>query len=76
MKIQNTNERILHILAQHPSISEPRPESNLLRDFNLSSLEIAELVCRMEDELEIEIPECKLRGIQTVSDIFAALEDC
>lgn len=63
-------ETILRILLDHSKIDDATPESNLLTDFGLSSLEIAELVCTIEDELDIEIPDKDLVHIKTVGDIY------
>ena len=63
-------ETILRILLEHSKIDDVTPESNLLTDFGLSSLEIAELVCAIEDELDIEIPDKDLVHIKTVGDIY------
>jgi acyl carrier protein len=63
-------EQILGILLDHAKIENVTPESNLITDFGLSSFEIAELVCAIEDELDIEIPEKDLIKIKTVGDIY------
>ena len=63
-------EQILRILLDHSKIENVTPESNLITDFGLSSFEIAELVCAIEDELDIEIPEKDLMKIKTVGDIY------
>ena len=64
-------ESILKILLAHPKIDNVTPESNLLTDFDLSSLDVAELVCEIEDELGIEIPDKDLVRLRTVGDILA-----
>jgi len=63
-------KQILGILLDHSKIENVTPESNLVTDFGLSSFEIAELVCAIEDELDIEIPEKDLMKIKTVGDIY------
>lgn len=63
-------ETILKLLKEHAKTDNITPESNLTIDLELSSLEIAELVCTIEDELEIEIPEKVLVSIKTVGDIY------
>jgi len=67
-------ETILRILLAHSKIDHVTPESNLLTDFGLSSLEIAEIVCEIEDELDIEILDKDLVHIKTVRDIYAYVE--
>lgn len=63
-------ETILKLLKEHAKTDNITPESNLTIDLELSSLDIAELVCTIEDELEIEIPEKVLVSIKTVGDIY------
>lgn len=67
-------ETILRILLAHSKIDSVTPESNLLTDFGLSSLEIAEIVCEIEDELDIEIQDKDLVHIKTVRDIYEYVE--
>ncbi|HOA33339.1 MAG: acyl carrier protein [Clostridiales bacterium] len=63
-------ERILKILLSNPKIQNVTPESNLVTDFGLSSLDLAEIVCDIEDEFDIEIPEKDLVRIKTLQDIY------
>ena len=63
-------ETIRRMLLEHPKIDNFTPDSNLLTDFDLSSLDIAEIICAIEDELDIEIPEKALLRIKTVGDIY------
>ena len=63
-------ERILKILLSNPKIQNVTPESNLVTDFGLSSLELAEIVSDIEDEFDIEILEKDLVRIKTLQDIY------
>lgn len=63
-------ERILKILLSNPKIQNVTLESNLVTDFGLSSLDLAEIVCDIEDEFDIEIPEKDLVRIKTLQDIY------
>jgi len=63
-------ETVLRILLHHPKIESVTRESNLLTDFGLNSLDIAELVCSMEEALDIEISDKDLARIRTVGDIL------
>lgn len=67
-------EKVLKILMTNPKITEVSNESNLLLDFGLTSLDLAEVVCDIEDEFDIEIPEKDLIKIKTVNDIFNYIE--
>ena len=62
-------EQLLALLLEHPKIDSVSPESNLLTDFGLSPQEVADLVCTIEDELDIAIPDKDLIRLNTVGDI-------
>ena len=70
MNKQAMKEQVLAILQRDPKIGRVTPQSNLLTDYGLSSLDIADLVCAIEDELDIEIPEKVLVHMKTVGDIY------
>ncbi|MGI6773099.1 MAG: acyl carrier protein [Clostridiales bacterium] len=63
-------DRILKILLANPKIENVTPQSNLVTDFGLSSLDLAEIVCDIEDEFDLEIPEKDLVRIKTLQDIY------
>lgn len=63
-------DRILKILLANPKIENVTPQSNLVTDFGLSSLDLAEMVCDIEDEFDLEIPEKDLVRIKTLQDIY------
>jgi acyl carrier protein len=63
-------DRILKILLASPKIENVTPQSNLVTDFGLSSLDLAEIVCDIEDEFDLEIPEKDLVRIKTLQDIY------
>lgn len=63
-------DRILKILLANPKIENVTPQSNLVTDFGLSSLDLAEIVCDIEDEFDLEIPEKDLVRIKTIQDIY------
>lgn len=67
-------EKVLKILKNNPKITEVTVESNLLSDFGLTSLDLAEIVCDIEDEFDIEIPEKDLVKIKTVNDIYQYID--
>lgn len=45
-------------------------ESKLLTDLKLNSLDLINLVCTVEDEFDIEIPDKKLKTFITVGDVI------
>ena len=49
-------------------------ETSFVDDLNLESLDIVELMMKMEDEFGVEIPEEDAEGLKTVKDIVTYLE--
>lgn len=49
-------------------------ETSFVDDLNLDSLDIVELMMKMEDEFGVEIPEEDAEGLKTVKDIVLYLE--
>jgi len=50
------------------------PESRLIEDADLDSLDLVELVMTCEDEFQIEIPEDRLVAVSTVNDILLLID--
>jgi acyl carrier protein len=55
-------------------ISKINLETSFVDDLNLDSLDIVELMMKMEDEFGVEIPEEDAEGLKTVQDIVTYLE--
>lgn len=56
------------------NISQITPETSFIDDLNLDSLDIVELMMKMEDEFGIEIPEEDAEGLRKVKDVVTYLE--
>ncbi|NLB16530.1 MAG: acyl carrier protein [Clostridiales bacterium] len=72
----NMYETVKKILIDDLQIedSEIKPESELINDLGINSLELADLVMNCEDKLGIEIKDEEIRDFVTVSDVVAYLE--
>lgn len=51
------------------------PESKLVKDLGLSSLDLVNAVVEFEEAFDIEVPDADIQGFQTVGDIIEYLED-
>lgn len=51
------------------------PETVLLQDLNINSLDLVELVCAFEVAYDIEVPEKDMRKFTKVQDIMNYLEN-
>ena len=50
-------------------------DMNIRTDFDLDSIRIMEMIGEIEDRFDIEIPDRKLRELQTVGQIIAFIEE-
>ena len=50
-------------------------DMNLKNDLSLNSLDLAELVCVVEEEFDIEIPDRAIRELKTVGDVIYFIEN-
>ncbi len=48
--------------------------SRLLADLKLNSLDLINLVCVVEDEFDIEIPDKKLKTLITIGDVMSFIK--
>lgn len=46
----------------------------LIADLGLSSLDLLNLVCLVEDEFDIEIPDRMVKEFKTIGDVMAFIE--
>ena len=50
-------------------------DMDLKADLGLNSLELVNLVCVVEDEFDIEIPDRNIKDFRTVKDVIEFLEE-
>ena len=69
-------EKVRDMLAEALNISAEKitMDSNVIEDLGADSLDMVELLSRLEDEERITIPEEDLDGLTTVGDIVRELE--
>ncbi len=72
----NMFETVKKILVEDLQIeeSEIKPESELINDLGINSLELADLVMNCEDKMGIEIKDEEIRDFLTVNDVITYLE--
>lgn len=49
-------------------------DTSILGDLGLSSFDLVQLVCQVEDEFDVEIPDQMIRGFRTAGDVIRFLE--
>ena len=69
-------EKVRDMLAEALNISAEKitMDSNVIEDLGADSLDMVELLSRLEDEEGITIPEEDIDGLTTVGDIVRELE--
>ena len=68
--------RIKDVLVSKLQLNENEitPDSELVNDLGINSLELADLVMECEEEFDIEIDDNSIRGFVTVGDVAKYLE--
>lgn len=69
-------KKLKEILEENTGITDINitSKTNLKNDLGLNSFDLAQLVCNVEDEFNIEIPDDALKTIRTVGDVIAFIE--
>ncbi len=69
-------EKVVKIIVDKLGVKESAvtPEATFTGDLGADSLDTVELIMDFEKQFNIEIPEEKTEGIQTVGDVIALLE--
>ena len=70
-------DKVVKLISDATKISADKitPETSFIEDLNLDSLDIVELMMKMEDEFGIEIPEEDAEGLKTVKDVVTYVTD-
>jgi len=67
----SVEKRVREIVAEQleRDVNEVKGESSFIDDLGADSLDIVELVMKMEEEFSIEIPDEEAEKIKTVNDV-------
>ncbi len=74
MEIQG---KIIGLVSSATKIDKDKIQlsTSFVDDLNLDSLDMVELMMKMEDEFDIEIPETDTEKLKTVQDVVGYLKD-
>lgn len=74
MEIQ---EKVIKIVSDATKVETGniKADTNFIDDLNLDSLDMVEMMMKMEEEFGIEIPEDKTEDLKTISDVTNFLKD-
>ena len=69
-------EKVIKLISSATSVdvSKIDPETRFIDDLNLDSLDMVELMMKMEDEFGVEIPDDDAEGLKNVGDVINYLE--
>ena len=70
MEIQ---EKVINLVSEATKVdvAKIKPETSFIDDLNLDSLDIVELMMKMEDEFNITIPEDDAEGLKSIGDVVS-----
>ena len=69
-------QKVINLIGDATKIETSRinATTNFVEDLKLDSLDIVELMMKMEDEFGVTIPEEDAEGLKTVQDVVSYLE--
>jgi len=70
-------KKIMELIAKMLSkdVSEVKPESDFVKDLKADSLDILEMLLKLEEEFTITIKDEDVPKIKTVSDLISYIKD-
>ncbi|MAZ47228.1 MAG: acyl carrier protein [Halobacteriovoraceae bacterium] len=74
MEIQ---DKVINIVSEAANVEAGniKSETSFIDDLNLDSLDMVEMMMKMEEEFGIEIPEEKTEDLKTIGDVAKYLKD-
>ena len=74
MEIQ---EKVISIVSEaaNVEVGNIKSETSFIDDLNLDSLDMVEMMMKMEEEFGVEIPEEKTEELKTIEDVTAYLKE-
>ncbi len=71
-KLKSINEITVAIISEQLGVETTKvfPESKLVADLSADSLDLVELIMKLEDEFTIQIPDEEAEEFETVKDII------
>lgn len=74
------SDAIVRVLIKllHETVDDPPqvgPETNIVADLGLESIQIIEYLCEVEDRFDLAIDEEALADVQTVSDLAGVIDN-
>lgn len=72
---QTVEERLMGLLRKTLDADAPlSPDTNLVGDLGLESIQVIEYLCEVEDHFDLAIDEATLADVQTIADLAAVIK--
>lgn len=70
-------EKVIQIVsdATKVEVASIKPETSFIDDLNLDSLDMVEMMMKMEEEFGVEIPEDQTESLKTINDVTSFLKE-
>lgn len=70
------DKKIIQVISESLGVEEEKitPESDFFEDLNADKLEVADLILKIQQIFDVDIPEDRLNKIQKVSDLINEVE--
>lgn len=70
-------DKVIKIVSEATKVEAAniKADTNFIDDLNLDSLDMVEMMMKMEEEFGVEIPEDKTEDLKTISDVTAYLQE-
>lgn len=77
MNRDNIKDKVFEIVSSElkADISSIKEESSFVEDLKADSLDVVEVIMKLEDDFGIEIPDETAQGMQTMKDTIDYVED-
>ena len=69
-------DKIIELISNYQGIDKGAItiDSSLIKDLGLSSYDVLDLSCQIEDMFNVEVPDEKIANLETIRDIVDLLE--
>lgn len=75
MTEQTVEEQLMGLLAKSLDAGTAlSPETNLVGDLGLESIQVIEYLCEVEDHFDLAIDEATLADVQTIADLAGVIK--
>lgn len=75
MNKEMVEEKVIELLSKLSDEEDIKPDSNLIEDLGISSMDVLFLIATVEEMFGISIPEKLIRTMFTVSDVVTVIQN-